>query len=147
MHTYNLHDQVDFFWINRDQKSFEWFISLLSKLEIQQSEHGGFDRFLEMHMYMTSALSKTDMKAIGLQMALDLIHKKEKRDLITGLKTRTQAGRPDWDKVYGGGVCVCGEGVWVWGVGVCGGGVWVWGLMMGVLGVGSHDGCVRGGFS
>jgi predicted ferric reductase len=92
--------KVDFFWINRDQKSFEWFISLLSKLEIQQSEHGGFDRFLEMHMYMTSALSKTDMKAIGLQMALDLIHKKEKRDLITGLKTRTQAGRPDWDKVF-----------------------------------------------
>lgn len=52
-----------------------------------------------MHMYMTSALRKTDVKAIGLQMALDLIHKKEKRDLITGLKTRTQAGRPDWDKV------------------------------------------------
>ena len=52
-----------------------------------------------MHMYMTSALSKTDMKAIGLQMALDLIHKKEKRDLITGLKTRTQAGRPNWNEV------------------------------------------------
>jgi len=50
-------------------------------------------------MYMTSALSKTDMKAIGLQMALDLIHKKEKRDLITGLKTRTQAGRPNWNQV------------------------------------------------
>ena len=66
---------------------------------MEQTEHGELDRFLEMHMYMTSALSKTDMKAIGLQMALDLIHKKEKRDLITGLKTRTQAGRPDWDKV------------------------------------------------
>ena len=24
----------------------------------------------------------------------------EKRDLITGLKTRTNAGRPDWDKVF-----------------------------------------------
>ena len=48
---------------------------------------------------MTSALRKTDMKAIGLQMALDLLHKKEKRDLITGLRTRTQAGRPDWEKV------------------------------------------------
>ena len=91
--------QVDFFWINRDQKSFEWFVSLLSQLEIEQSEQCGFDRFLDMHMYMTSALRKTDVKAIGLQMALDLIHKKEKRDLITGLKTRTQAGRPDWDKV------------------------------------------------
>ena len=48
---------------------------------------------------MTSALRKTDMKAIGLQMALDLIHRKENRDLITGLKTRTQTGRPDWEKV------------------------------------------------
>lgn len=50
-------------------------------------------------MYMTSALSKTDIKAIGLQMALDLMHKKDNRDLITGLRTRTQAGRPDWNKV------------------------------------------------
>lgn len=56
-------------------------------------------RFLEMHMYMTSALSKNDMKAIGLQMALDLLAKKEKRDSITGLRTRTQPGRPEWAKV------------------------------------------------
>ena len=89
----------DFFWINRDQRSFEWFVSLLSELEIEQSVQTGLERFIDMHMYMTSALRKTDVKAIGLQMALDLIHKKEKRDLITGLKTRTQAGRPDWDKV------------------------------------------------
>lgn len=68
-------------------------------MEIEQTEQDGFDRFLDMHMYMTSALRKTDMKGIGLQMALDLIHKKEKRDLITGLKTRTQAGRPNWEKV------------------------------------------------
>ncbi|XP_078112423.1 nuclear factor 7, brain isoform X1 [Sander vitreus] len=57
-------------------------------------------RFLEMHMYMTSALSKNDMKAIGLQMALDLLAKKEKRDSITGLRTRTQPGRPEWGKVF-----------------------------------------------
>ncbi len=50
-------------------------------------------------MYMTSALSKNDMKAIGLQMALDLLAKKEKKDSITGLRTRTQPGRPDWAKV------------------------------------------------
>ena len=24
----------------------------------------------------------------------------EKRDLVTGLKSRTKAGRPDWDKVF-----------------------------------------------
>jgi len=28
--------KVDFFWINRDQKSFEWFVNLLSQLEIEQ---------------------------------------------------------------------------------------------------------------
>lgn len=91
--------KVDFFWINRHQKYFEWFVSLLSQLEIEQME-SGFNRFLDMHMYMTSALDKTDMKAIGLHMALDLLHKKEKRDLITGLKTRTQAGRPNWEEVF-----------------------------------------------
>ncbi|KAM3870466.1 NADPH oxidase 5 [Diretmus argenteus] len=92
--------KVDFIWINRDQKSFEWFVSLLTKLEMDQADEEPDGRFLEMHMYMTSALSKNDMKAIGLQMALDLLAKKEKRDSITGLRTRTQPGRPEWAKVF-----------------------------------------------
>ncbi|KAG7209856.1 hypothetical protein KM043_011459 [Ampulex compressa] len=93
--------KVDFFWINRDQRSFEWFINLLSQLEMEQAELGvAMERFLEMHMYITSALQKSDMKAVGLQLAMDLLHEKEKRDLITGLKTRTNAGRPNWDKVF-----------------------------------------------
>ncbi|XP_078097371.1 NADPH oxidase 5 [Mustelus asterias] len=92
--------KVDFIWINRDQKSFEWFVSLLTKLEMDQADEEPQGRFLEMHMYMTSALSKNDMKALGLQMALDLLAKKENRDSITGLRTRTQPGRPDWRKVF-----------------------------------------------
>ncbi|XP_073160562.1 NADPH oxidase 5 isoform X5 [Lepidochelys kempii] len=92
--------KVDFIWINRDQKSFEWFVSLLTKLEMDQADEEPEGRFLEMHLYMTSALSKNDMKAIGLQMALDLLAKKEKKDSITGLRTRTQPGRPDWSKVF-----------------------------------------------
>ncbi|KAF0040741.1 hypothetical protein F2P81_006639 [Scophthalmus maximus] len=91
--------KVDFIWINRDQKSFEWFVSLLTNLEMDQADEEPEGRFLEMHMYMTSALSKNDMKAIGLQMALDLLAKKEKRDSITGLRTRTQPGRPEWGKL------------------------------------------------
>ncbi|NXK23030.1 NOX5 oxidase, partial [Arenaria interpres] len=93
--------KVDFIWINRDQKHFEWFVSLLTKLEMEQAEQEPGGQFLEMHMYMTSALSKSDMKAIGLQMALDLLAAKEQRDSITGLRTRTQPGRPDWSKVFG----------------------------------------------
>ncbi|XP_059680048.1 NADPH oxidase 5 [Gavia stellata] len=93
--------KVDFIWINRDQKHFEWFVSLLTKLEMEQAEQELGGRFLEMHLYMTSALSKNDVKAIGLQMALDLLAAKEQRDSITGLRTRTQPGRPDWSKVFG----------------------------------------------
>nr|KAF6393055.1 NADPH oxidase 5 [Pipistrellus kuhlii] len=92
--------KVDFIWINRDQRSFEWFVSLLTKLEMDQAKEPQEGRFLELHMYMTSALGKNDMKAIGLQMALDLVAKKEKKDSITGLQTRTQPGRPDWSKVF-----------------------------------------------
>ncbi|KAM5178454.1 NADPH oxidase 5 isoform 1-T1 [Callospermophilus lateralis] len=92
--------KVDFIWINRDQRSFEWFVSLLTKLEMDQAQEAQDDHFLELHMYMTSALGKNDMKAIGLQMALDLLAKKEKKDSITGLQTRTQPGRPDWSKVF-----------------------------------------------
>jgi len=93
--------KVDFFWINRDQKSFEWFVDLLSQLEIEQKENGGaMSRFLDMHMYVTSALQPTDMKAVALQLALDILYNKEERDLVTGLKSRTNAGRPNWNKVF-----------------------------------------------
>ena len=37
-----------------------------------------------MHLYVTSMLQKTDIKAVGLQMALDMLHKKEEKDLETG---------------------------------------------------------------
>jgi hypothetical protein len=56
---------------------FEWFTSLLSQLEMEQSEvEGSMDRFLEMHLFITSALQRTDMKAVSLQLAMDLLHKK-----------------------------------------------------------------------
>ena len=37
---------------------------------------GTMDRFLDFHMYITSALKKNDMKAVCLQMALDLYYAK-----------------------------------------------------------------------
>ena len=34
------------------------------------------ERFLEIHMYITAALEKTDMRAVGLQLAMDLLYEK-----------------------------------------------------------------------
>ena len=60
-------------------------MNLLSQLEIEQAEQGGvMDRFLDMHMYITSALQKTDMKAVGLQLALDLLHEKVRWGTVSG---------------------------------------------------------------
>ena len=94
--------KVDFIWINRDQKSFEWFVNLLSQLEKEQEAQGGeeLERFLDLHLYVTSALQRTDMQAVALQLALELVHRREKRDLVTGLRARTHPGRPNWDKVF-----------------------------------------------
>lgn len=89
--------KVDFVWINRDQKAFEWFVNLLSELEITQAQLREAERFLDIHMYVTSARSQADLRP--LNQALDLMHDNEKREMITGLKTRTVAGRPDWDEV------------------------------------------------
>ena len=78
--------KVDFFWINRDQRSFEWFLGLLEQLENEQEMEEAAresEKFLDFHLYFTQALKKTDMKAVGLQLALDLLHKKvRKRNII-----------------------------------------------------------------
>lgn len=93
--------KVDFIWINRSQESLEWFVRLLSDLEIEQAMFGDvLERFLDIHIYITSALDRTDMKAVGLQLALDLLYERDKRCFITGLKRRTQPGRPNWDQVF-----------------------------------------------
>ena len=92
--------QVDFVWVNRDQKSFEWFIHVLKDLESEQSlTSSDQNKLVNIHLYMTSVLKRSHMDGIGLQLALDLKHRNERKDFFTGLETRTQPGRPDWDQV------------------------------------------------
>ena len=54
-----------------------------------------------MHLHMTAAISKYDMKGVLLQISMDILNEIEKVDVVTGLKTKTEAGRPDWKKVRG----------------------------------------------
>ena len=74
--------KVDFIWINREQKSFEWFLQLLSKLEMEQVEEGYLEnqksqnKFLDIHLYMTSFSPSKDINAMALKLALDLMHRK-----------------------------------------------------------------------
>jgi predicted ferric reductase len=89
--------KVDFIWITREQRSLEWFISMLSQMEIEQAKCQ--DTFLETHLYVTSAKRQSDLRTIGLHLTLDAICSKEESKLIDGLKKRTHFGRPNWDIV------------------------------------------------
>ena len=87
--------KVHFFWINRGQRSFEWFLDLLSKIEAEDT-----DNFFDINIYMTGTQKKSDMKSSTLFIAMDLLHEKTQVDLITGLKTQTKTGRPDWNTIF-----------------------------------------------
>ena len=78
--------KVDFIWINKEQKSFEWFLQLLAQLEIEQAEfmrqhipQSGNEKaknFLDIHLYITGFSPTKNPQAVALKLALDLMHKK-----------------------------------------------------------------------
>ena len=54
----------------------DWFHQLLTQLEIEQDEkYGEMDRFLNIHIYVTSAPAQGDIRSVGLQLALDTLYK------------------------------------------------------------------------
>lgn len=89
--------KLHFVWVNRDQAAFEWFVRLLAQLEAE--DHDGFFAF---HIYLTGARCEADLKSGMLHIALDLLHDQTQADLVTGLRTRTHTGRPDWDHLLAG---------------------------------------------
>ena len=54
----------------------DWFHQLLTQLEIEQDDkYGEMDRFLNIHIYVTSAPAQGDIRSVGLQLALDTLYK------------------------------------------------------------------------
>lgn len=95
-HASNINlEKVHFYWLNREQKAFEWFVELLSQIEIEDT-----NKLFDINLYLTGAQQKSDMKSSTLFVAMDLLHSQTKVDLITGLKSRTKTGRPDWDAIF-----------------------------------------------
>jgi predicted ferric reductase/Ca2+-binding EF-hand superfamily protein len=82
--------KAHFFWLNRDQYSFEWFGKLLAELE--KVDHAAL---LDIHLCMTGG--RSGATAMGLEVAREIMHASGRSDLITGLRTHTHMGPPDWD--------------------------------------------------
>jgi len=95
--------KVDFIWVNRDFDAFEWFVELLAELELQQTRHGNDERFLSIHLYMTSAkaeqyikcsINPDDIKKINKN-KYDEVHKDQNKDFCL----RLTPGRPKFEMV------------------------------------------------
>ena len=82
--------RVHFFWLNRDQYSFEWFSELLARLERDDKEN-----LFDFHMCMDGR--GAGATALGVELAREVMHSQGRSDLLTGLHTHTHVGPPDWD--------------------------------------------------
>ncbi|XP_044717223.1 ferric reductase NAD binding domain-containing protein [Hirsutella rhossiliensis] len=83
--------KVYFFWICRDFGSFEWFRSLLMAVEAQDVDHR-----IEIHTYLTAKIKSDDATNIMINDA------NADKDTITGLRSPTNFGRPNWDMIFRG---------------------------------------------
>jgi predicted ferric reductase len=83
-------EHAHFFWLNRDQYSFEWFASLLRELESVDTRG-----MLEMHLCMTG--TRAGATSLGFELARDLMHDAGRSDIFTGFRTHTHVGPPDWE--------------------------------------------------
>ncbi|KAI4125410.1 MAG: hypothetical protein LQ338_004272 [Usnochroma carphineum] len=83
--------KVYFFWVCRDYGSFEWFRSLLMAIEAQD-----MDSHIEIHTYLTASIQSDDAENIMINDA------SAETDTITGLRTPTNFGRPNWDAIFRG---------------------------------------------
>lgn len=84
--------KAHFFWLNKDQYSFEWFASLLSELEAEDPK-----QLLDIHLCMTAG--RADTTALAVEVARQVLHDSGKDDIVTGLRTHTHMGQPDWERM------------------------------------------------
>ena len=83
--------RAHFFWLNRDSHSFEWFHDLLTRIEQTDQAH-----LVDIRIFMTSG--RGHITATFLNLARELLHQQGNPDLLTGLKSKTNMGRPDWQQ-------------------------------------------------
>ena len=91
--------RVEFIWVCRDTSSFEWFHNLLSSLEAQSlaaAEGSGAEpEFLRIHIYLTQRMDIDQSTNVYLNSVGNPI------DPLTELRSRTNFGRPNFNRLFG----------------------------------------------
>ena len=102
--------RVYFFWVSRDQRSFEWFTARLLEVEAclrEKSVKLLFGEFVKTQVFVTGVFDGSDIRAIPLHLLMNKsVHLANETgrpyvDPLTGLGTPTAFGRPDWGTIFG----------------------------------------------
>jgi NAD(P)H-flavin reductase len=95
--------KVDFIWVNRDQKNFEWFLNLLRQFEQEQeyylASNSDEQRFLDIHLYFTEIKHDENIGNVPLDLISKVWAQVAGEDIFTSLKSKTHVGRPKWDQL------------------------------------------------
>lgn len=78
-----------FYWVNRDQYSFEWFNELLHGVELKD-----ITKLFDLHLHMTGG--RTGVLSTALETSREIAHDQGQQDVVTGLRAYTHFGPPEW---------------------------------------------------
>ncbi|KAL3849703.1 hypothetical protein ACJIZ3_011585 [Penstemon smallii] len=84
-----------FYWVTREQGSFEWFKGVMD--DISEHDH---NHVIEMHNYLTSVYEEGDARSALIAMVQSLQHAKNGVDVVSESRIRTHFARPNWKKVF-----------------------------------------------
>lgn len=97
-------EKVDFIWVNRDQKNFEWFLNLLRQFEQEQEDYlaanSNEKRFLDIHLYFTEIKNGENIGNVPLDLVTKIWTQIAGYDIFTSLKSKTHIGRPKWNEIF-----------------------------------------------
>lgn len=84
-----------FYWITREQGSFEWFRGVMN--EVAEIDQKGV---IELHNYCTSVYEEGDARSALIAMLQSLHHAKSGVDVVSGTRVKTHFAKPNWRTVY-----------------------------------------------
>ncbi|KAL6278582.1 hypothetical protein ACE6H2_022183 [Prunus campanulata] len=84
-----------FYWITREQGSFEWFRDVMD--EVAENDKDGV---IELHNYCTSVYEEGDARSALITMLQSLNHAKNGVDIVSGTRVKTHFARPNWRNVF-----------------------------------------------
>ncbi|XP_027353467.1 respiratory burst oxidase homolog protein B-like [Abrus precatorius] len=87
--------QAYFYWITREQGSFEWFKGVMD--DVAEYDEDGI---IELHNYCTSVYEEGDARSALITMLQYLHYAKNGVDIVSGTRVKTHFARPNWRSVF-----------------------------------------------